>query len=50
MREIASLQGRLDQERTQRSFVQSAIRDSKDEVSHRLEAQVLSWNQQCFLK
>jgi len=50
LREIASLQGRLDQERTQRSFVQSAIRDSKDEVSHRLEAQVLSWNQQCFLK
>ena len=40
LREIAALQGRLDQERTQRSFVQSAIRDSKDEVSGRLQEQV----------
>ncbi len=39
LREVAALQSRLDQERTQRSFVQTAIRDSKDEVAQRLQAQ-----------
>lgn len=40
LREITALQSRLDQERTQRSFVQSAVKDSKDEVSIKLQQQV----------
>ena len=39
LREISALQSRLDQERTQRSFVQSAVKDSKDEVSIKLQQQ-----------
>ena len=39
-REIAGLAGRLEQEKTQRAFAQSAMRTSKDLVSTQLAEQV----------
>ena len=40
LREIAALQARLEQERTQRSFLQTSQRDSKDQVAEQLAMQV----------
>lgn len=40
VREIAGLAGRLEQERTHRAFVQSAMRSSKDLVGTQLAEQV----------